>query len=184
VYRRLRAVAVLPEPVRLSAWAARQAGSLAEPAVSVQQARQRAEPGASAEPVRQRAEPGVLAEPVLQPEARVASAQQAAAQPLEERDAAVVQPPAADAVGAAPGARVVRRPEARRALVAQVLAAAAGRDAAEQDAAEQLWGAPQVLPWAVLSALAFRRDRLRSAPAPPPAVRFARATTGLQIASQ
>jgi hypothetical protein len=132
---------------------------------------------ASVEQARQRAQPEVLAEQVLQQrEARVASAQQAAALPPEGRDAAAVRLPAADAVGAAPGVEAAPQPEARRALVAQVRGAAA---------AVRAWAVPGALalPLAVLSVLAFRPRRLRSAPAPPPAVRFGHATTGLRIAS-
>jgi len=134
---------------------------------------------ASVEQARQRAQPEVLAEQVLQQrEARVASAQQVAALPPEGRDAAAVRLPAADAVGEVPGVEVARQPEARRALVAQVRGAAAA-------AALRAWAVPLALPLGVLSVLAFRLGRLRSAPAPPPppAVRFAHATTGLRIAS-
>jgi hypothetical protein len=122
-----------------------------------------------------------LAEQARQPEARVASAQQAA-RPQGGPDAAAVWLPAADAAPGAeavPGAGAAPDAEARRALVAWV-AAAVLLDAA----AEQPWaalGARVVLPSAV--ALAFRSGRLRSAPAPRPAVRFAHGTTGLQIAS-
>jgi hypothetical protein len=130
---------------------------------------------ASVEQARQRAQPEVLAEQVLQQrEAWVASAQQAAALPPEGRDAAAGRLPAADAVGAAPGVEAALQPEARRALVAQVRGAAA---------AVRAWAVPLALPLGVLSVLAFRPGRLRSAPAPPPAVRFAHATTGLRIAS-
>jgi hypothetical protein len=132
---------------------------------------------ASAERVRQRAQPEVLAEQVLQQrEARVASAQQAAALPPGGRDAAAGRLPAADAVGVAPGVEAALQPEARRALAAQVRGAAA---------AVRAWAVPGALalPLAVLSVLVFRPGRLRSAPAPPPAVRFAHATTGLRIAS-
>jgi hypothetical protein len=182
---RLRGVAVLPEPARLSAWAARpgvqpgvsvrQARQRAEPGVSVQQARQRAQPRASAEQVLQRAELQVLAEPVLQPEARAASAVQAAALRLEGRDAAAVRQPAVDAAGAAPGARVVRQPEAPGAEAERQREARPALVAPVRDAAAALglaWAAPdaRALPWAVLSAWAFHPDRLRSAPAPPPAV--------------
>jgi hypothetical protein len=129
---------------------------------------------ASVEQARQRAQPEVLAEQVLQQrEARVASAQQAAALPPEGRDAAAVRLPAADAVGAAPGVEAAPQPEARRALVVQVRGAAAVR----------AWAVPLALPLAVLSVLAFRPGRLRSAPAPQPSVRFGHATTGLRIAS-
>jgi len=129
---------------------------------------------ASAEQARQRAQPEVLAEQGLQREAQVASAQQAAAVPPEGRDAAAVRLPA---VGAVLGVEVVRQPEARRALVARVQGVAA--------AAVRAWPVPdaRALPSAVLSALAFRPDRLRSVLAPQPAMRFGRATTGLRIAS-
>ena len=132
---------------------------------------------ASAEQARQRAQPEVLAEQGLQREAQVASAQQAAAVPPEGRDAAAVRLPAADAVGAVLGVEAAPQPEARRALVARVQGVAA--------AAVRAWPVPdaRALPSAVLSALAFRPDRLRSVLAPQPAVRFGRATTGLRIAS-
>jgi hypothetical protein len=116
-----------------------------------------------------------LAQQVLQREAQVASAQQAAVPP-EGRDAAVVRLSAADAVGAVLGVEAAApQPEARRALVARVRGAAAVRAWPVQGAL--------ALPSAVLSALAFRQDRLRSVPAPQPAVRFGPATTGLRIAS-
>jgi hypothetical protein len=117
-----------------------------------------------------------LAQQVLQREAQVASAQQAAVPP-EGRDAAVVRLSAADAVGAVLGVEAAApQPEAWRALVARVRGAAA---------AVRAWPVQGALalPSAVLSALAFRQDRLRSVPAPQPAVRFGPATTGLRIAS-
>jgi hypothetical protein len=186
-YPRPRGVAVLLEWARLSAAVLRPARRRAR--VSAERVRQRpaqlasAERAlrrpvqvASAEQARQRAQPEVLAEQGLQREAQVASAQQAAAVLPEGRDAAAVRLPAADAVAAARGVGAVLRQEARRALVAQVRGAAA---------ALRAWAAPDALalPLAVLSALAFRQDRLRSAPAPQPAGRFGRATTGLRIAS-
>jgi hypothetical protein len=130
---------------------------------------------ASAEQARQRAQPEVLAEQGLQREAQVASAQQAAAVPPAGRDAAAVRLPA---VGAVLGVEAAPQPEARRALVARVQGVAAA-------AAVRAWPVPdaRALPSAVLSALAFRPDRLRSVLAPQPAVRFGRATTGLRIAS-
>jgi hypothetical protein len=187
---RLRELVVLPEPVRLSAAAARQARYWPEPGASVQQARRRAEPEASAEQARHRVQPrvsaqqarprvqpGVLAEPGQRPGAQVVSEQQAAALP-EGRDAAAGRLPVADAVGAAPDAEAALRPEVPRALAAEV----PGAEVAA--AVPPAWAAPGalVLPLAVPSALVFRPDRLRSL-APPPAVRFGRATTGLRIAS-
>ena len=179
---RPRGVAVLPAPVRLSAAAARLARHRARPVVlaervrqrpaqvaSVEQARRRAEPEASVELARHQARPEVLVEQVLPREAQVASARRVAALPPAGRDAAAVRLPAADAVGAAPGAEVVPLREGPRALVAVV----------------RVWAVPGALALslAVLSALAFRPDRLRSVPAPQPAVRFARATAGLRTAS-
>ena len=140
----------MPEPGRLSVPA-------------VRPARRRAQPVASVEPARQRGAP-------------VASGQQAAALPPEGRDAAAVRLPAADAVGAAPGVEAAELPlEARAGLEAQ------------QVVSGQLAGAPRAwvaqgapaLPLAPLSALAFRRDRLRSGPALQPVVRFARMMAGL-----
>jgi hypothetical protein len=137
---------------------------------SVERARQRPAQRASVEQARQRARPEVLAQRALQREARVASAQQAAALPPGGRDAAVVRRRAADAAGALPGAGAAPQPGAPRVLVAQVRGAAAVLRA-----------------WAVqderAAVSAFRPDRLRSVPAPQPAVRFGRATTRLRIAS-
>jgi hypothetical protein len=108
----------------------------------------------------------------------VVSGQQAAALPPEGQDAAAGRLPAADAVGAAPDAEPALRPEVPRALAVEV----PGAEVAA--AVPPAWAAPGALArlWAALSALAFRPDRLRS-PAPQPAVRFGRATTGLRIAS-
>jgi hypothetical protein len=166
--------AAQPQRVRLSALAVRPARRLVESGVSAERVRQRPAPVASAEQARQRAQPEVSAEQVLQREARMASAQQAAALPPGGRAAAEVRRPAADAVGAALDVEAAPQLEVRRALVAQVRGAAAVRAwAAEQPSAAP--GAP--------AAWACHPDRLRSAPAPPPAGRFARATTGLRIAS-
>jgi hypothetical protein len=185
-YPRPRGVAVLLEWARLSAAVLRPARRRARvsaervrqrPAqlASAERALRRPVQAASAEQARQRAQPEVLAEQGLQREAQVASAQQAAAVPPEGRDAAAVRPLAADAVGAVLGVEAAPQPEARRFLVARVRGAAV----------VQAWAAPDALalPSAVLSALAFRLDRLRSAPAPQPAVRFGPATTRLRIAS-
>jgi hypothetical protein len=179
--------AAWPQRAHLLATAARPARRPAAPGVSAERVRQPPAQLVLAEPVRQRLALVVLAEqvrqqelasaePVQQSGAQAVSAQQVAALPPEGRDAAVVRLPAADAVAAALGVGAVLQPEARRALVAQVRGAAA---------AMRAWEAPGALalPLAVLSALAFRPDRLRSAPAPQPAVRFGRATTGLRIAS-
>jgi hypothetical protein len=137
---------------------------------SVERARQRPAQRVSVEQARQRVRPEVLAQQALQREARVASAQQAAALPPGGRDAAVVRRRAADAAGALPGAGAAPQPGAPRVLVAQVRGAAAVLRA-----------------WAVqderAAVSAFRPDRLRSVPAPQPAVRFGRATTRLRIAS-
>jgi hypothetical protein len=169
-YPRPQGVAVLPERARLSA-------AVLPPAqlASAERALRRPVQVASAEQARQRAQPEVLAEQELQREAQGASAQQAAAVPPEGRDASAVRLPAADAAGAVLGVEAAPQPEARRALVAPVRGAAAPR----------AWPVPGglALPLAVLSALAFRPDRLRSVPAPQPAERFGRATTGLRIVS-
>ena len=126
------------------------------------------------EPARRRAEPEVSAERGLLRAALAVSAQQA--RPPEGRGAAAARLPAADAVGAAPGVEAAELPlEARAGLEAQ------------QVVSGQLAGAPRAwvaqgapaLPLAPLSALAFRRDRLRSGPALQPAVRFARMMAGL-----
>jgi len=103
----------------------------------------------------------------------VVSGQQAAALPPEARDAAAVRLPAADAVGAVQGAEAAPQPEGPRALAPELRG-----EAAEPRA----WVAPGASgqPSAALSALACRPGRLRSAPAPQPALRFAHATTGLR----
>jgi hypothetical protein len=130
---------------------------------------------ARVEPARRRAEPEVSAERGLLRAALAVSAQQARP-PEGRRGAAAARLPAADAVGAAPGVEAAELPlEARAGLEAQ------------QVVSGQLAGAPRAwvaqgapaLPLAPLSALAFRRDRLRSGPALQPAVRFARMMAGL-----
>jgi hypothetical protein len=112
----------------------------------------------------------------------------------------VVRPPAADVVGAALRAEAAPRPPeawqalaVRHAAVAQQHVAAARHVVAEERhavaaardvvPAEQLWGAPGARRAVGPSAAAWvcHPDRVR--PAPRPAVHFARATTGSQIAS-
>jgi hypothetical protein len=184
-------VGLLPGRVRLSVAVVRLARRRAQPGVSAERVRQRpaqvalaeqalppeARLEGSAEQARQRVAQAASAEPGQQPEARVASAQQAALPP-EGRDAAAGRLPAADAVGAAPDVEAALRPEVPRALAAEVPGAAVA------EAVPPAWAAPDApaLPLAVLSALVFRPDRLRW-PAPPRAVRFARATVGLRTAS-
>jgi hypothetical protein len=144
--------------------------------VSAEQVLQRAEPEALARQAL-RPEPWMaLAEQVPQPAVSVVSGQQAAALPPEGRVAAAVRLPAADAVGAPPGAEAVPQPEALRALAAQVPGAAA------EAAVLQPWAVPGARQAADPSAAAWVCHP-RAAPAPPPAERFARATTDLQIAS-
>jgi len=163
---------VLLERARLSVAVLRPARRRAR--VSAERVRQRPAQLASAERALRRPVQVASAEPARQREAQVASVLQAAAPP-EGRDAAAVRLPAADAVGAVLGVEAAPQPEARRALVARVRGAAA---------AVRAWPVPgaRALPSAVLSALAFRPDRLRSALAPQPAVRFGPATTRLRIA--
>jgi hypothetical protein len=188
---RPRGVELLPERVRLFAAVVRPARHRARPGVWAERVRQRPAQVAlaeqalppearlvgSAERARQRVAQAASTEPGQRPEVQVVSEHQAALPP-EGRDAAVGRLPAADAVGAAPDAAAVQRPEVPRALAAEV----PGAEVAE--AVSPAWAAPGALvpPLAVPSALAFRPDRLRS-PAPQPAVRFGRATTGLRIAS-
>jgi hypothetical protein len=141
-----------------------------------------AQPGVSVGRVWQQGEPEALAQQVLRPAGR-AVWEQPAALPPERRDAAGARRPEVDGAGARPDAEAVRRPEARPALAALRPVAGAPDAAAEQQA--QPWAGPgalAVLPLAA-GAWACRPGRLRAAPAPPPAARFAHATTDLQIAS-
>jgi hypothetical protein len=149
----------------------------AEWRASVQLALRPAQPEASAEPARRRAEPEVSAERVPQRAAQVVSAQQAVARlPEEGWDAAAVRLPVADAAGAPPGVEAVELPLEAPAGVEAERVVSGQRAGAQRASVAQV--AP-ALPLAALSALAFRRDRLRSVPALQPAVRFARAMAGL-----